>query len=166
MNSSDFVHLHNHTEYSLLDGSCRISDLIEKTVEYGMDAVAITDHGVMYGVIEFYDKAKKAGIKPLIGIETYVAPESLYKKEPKAKVKSYHLTLIAKNKKGYQNLLALSSVAQIDGFYYKPRIDKNLLTKHHEGLIILSGCLKGEIPQLLLEGNLEKAYEVAKWYKE
>lgn len=166
MNSSDFVHLHNHTEYSLLDGSCRISDLIEKTVEYGMDAVAITDHGVMYGVIEFYDKAKKAGIKPLIGIETYVAPESLYKKEPKAKVKSYHLTLIAKNKKGYQNLLALSSVAQIDGFYYKPRIDKNLLTKHREGLIILSGCLKGEIPQLLLEGNLEKAYEVAKWYKE
>ncbi len=166
INRSDFVHLHNHTEYSLLDGSCRISDLIKKTKEYGMEAVAITDHGVMYGVIEFYIKAKKEGIKPIIGLETYVAPKSLYEKEPKAKVKSYHLTLLAKNKTGYKNLLKLSSVAQIDGFYYKPRIDKKLLSEHHEGLIILSGCLKGEIPQLLLNGEIDKAYEVAKWYKE
>ncbi len=166
MNSNDFVHLHNHTEYSLLDGSCRIKDMIERAKEFGMDAVAITDHGVMYGVIEFYDKAKKAGIKPIIGLETYVAPKSLYEKEPKAKIKSYHLTLLAKNDIGYKNLLKLSSVAQIDGFYYKPRIDKELLSKHYEGLVILSGCLKGEIPQLLLNGEIEKAYNVAKWYKE
>ncbi len=165
MENSDFVHLHNHTEYSLLDGSCRIKDMIQRAKEFGMEAVAITDHGVMYGVIEFYDKAKKEGIKPIIGLETYVAPRSLYEKEPKAKVKSYHLTLLAKDEKGYKNLLKLSSVAQIDGFYYKPRIDKELLSKHYEGLIILSGCLKGEIPQLLLNGDIDKAYEVAKWYK-
>ncbi len=166
MTNSDFVHLHNHTEYSLLDGSCRIKDIVKTAKEYGMEAVAITDHGVMYGVIDFYDKAKKEGIKPIIGLETYVAPKSLYEKEPKAKVKSYHLTLLAKDEVGYKNLLKLSSVAQIDGFYYKPRIDKDLLSKHHEGLVILSGCLKGEIPQLILNGEVEKAYDVARWYKE
>ncbi len=166
MTNSDFVHLHNHTEYSLLDGSCRIKDMIKTAKEYGMEAVAITDHGVMYGVIDFYDKAKKEGIKPIIGLETYVAPKSLYEKEPKAKVKSYHLTLLSKNEIGYKNLLKLSSIAQIDGFYYKPRIDKKLLANHHEGLIILSGCLKGEIPQLILNGEIEKAYEVARWYKD
>ena len=166
MTNSDFVHLHNHTEYSLLDGSCRIKDMVKTAKEYGMEAVAITDHGVMYGVIDFYDKAKKEGIKPIIGLETYVAPKSLYEKESKAKVKSYHLTLLAKDEVGYKNLLKLSSVAQIDGFYYKPRIDKDLLSKHHEGLVILSGCLKGEIPQLILNGEIEKAYDVARWYKE
>ena len=154
-----FAHLHVHTQYSLLDGSARIPELVAKAKDLGMDAMAITDHGAMYGVIDFYEECKKQGIKPILGIETYVAPKSLYDKEG---FRDYaHLVLLAKNQQGYQNLMRLSSIAFVDGFYYRPRIDYDLLEKYHEGIICLSACLAGDIPQLLLQDRYEDAKALA-----
>ncbi len=160
-----FTHLHVHTEYSLLDGLCRISQLIAKTKEFGMCSVAITDHGNMHGVIEFYLKAKEAGVKPIIGSEFYVAHSQRHNKTAGEK-NPFHLTLLARNRQGYQNLIQLSTLAHLEGFYYKPRIDKELISLYHEGIIALSGCLQGEIPRLILAGRMEDAAKEAKWYKE
>ena len=160
-----FTHLHVHTEYSLLDGMCRITQLVAKAKELGMDSLAITDHGVMYGVIEFYQAAREAGIKPIIGCEAYIAPDSHLNRNAGDK-NNYHLVLLAKNLTGYQNLIQLATKAQLEGFYYKPRMDKKLLEQHHEGLIALSACIGAEIPQLILNGRLQEAKEAALWYKQ
>lgn len=160
---SAFVHLHVHTQYSLLDGAARISELVARAKALGMDALAITDHGAMYGVIDFYKACKEQGIKPIIGMEAYVAPNSLHDREG---YREYaHLVLLAKNEIGYKNLIMLSSVAFTEGFYYKPRIDYDLLEQYHEGLICLSACLAGDIPSGLLKGQDERAYAVAKRLK-
>ena len=161
-----FVHLHVHTEYSLLDGACRINQLVDRVAELGQPAIAITDHGCMYGAVEFYKACKEKGIKPIIGCEVYVAPRSRFDKEAQYDQKPYHLVLLCKNDVGYQNLIRMVSAGYIEGFYNKPRIDRNLLMEHHEGLIALSACLAGEIPRALTANNLEKAYETARFYKE
>lgn len=160
---SDFTHLHVHTQFSLLDGAARINDLVARAKELGMNALAITDHGAMYGVIDFYKACMGAGIKPILGMETYVAPRSL---EDKEGVREHaHLVLLAKNELGYKNLMKLSSIAFIKGFYYKPRIDYHLLCQYHEGLICLSACLAGDIPSHLLNGRDEEAYRIARMLK-
>jgi len=159
------THLHVHTEYSLLDGMCRISQLVKRAKELGMDSLAITDHGVMYGVIEFYLAAKEAGIKPIIGCEVYVTQNSRLSRDPNGK-KPYHLVLLAKNQTGYHNLIQLTTKAHLEGFYYKPRMDKELLEQYHQGLIALSGCISGEVPRLTLEGRFEEAKQAALWYKQ
>jgi DNA polymerase-3 subunit alpha len=160
-----FTHLHVHTEYSLLDGMCRISQLVKQAKELGMDALAITDHGVLYGAIEFYVAAREAGIKPIIGCEVYLAPGSRFDRNAADK-DSYHLILLAKDQTGYQNLLQLITKANLEGFYYRPRIDKELLAEFKQGLIGLSACIGGEVPRLILEGRLETAKEAALWYKQ
>ncbi|MGZ6005330.1 MAG: DNA polymerase III subunit alpha [Candidatus Saccharimonadales bacterium] len=162
---SDYVHLHNHTQYSLLDGLTKVPDLIKYIKENGMEAVAMTDHGTLSGAIEFYKEAKAGGIKPIIGMEAYLAPRSLYDKEANKDKQYYHLILLATNKEGYQNLMALSTIANLDGYYYKPRIDKELLSKHNEGLICLSGCASSEVGDALRQGQYEQAKDVAAWYK-
>ena len=162
---SDFVHLHIHSEYSLLDGANRIKDLPVRAKELGMKAMAITDHGVMYGAIDFYKACKKEGIKPIIGCEVYVAPRSRFDKEPNIDNHYYHLILLAKDNQGYKNLSKLVSIGFVDGYYYKPRIDLEVLEKYHEGLICLSACLAGAVNQALLNGQEEKAEEVALWHK-
>ena len=154
---ADFVHLHTHTAYSLLDGACRIEKLIEEAKNHNQSAVAITDHGVMYGVVDFYKEAKKQGVKPIIGCEMYIAERSLYEKEFSYDSKRYHVILLAKNNKGYQNLVKLVSISHTDGFYVKPRIDKNVLRKYSEGLICLSACIAGEIPQAILNNDIQGA---------
>ena len=160
-----FVHLHLHTQYSLLDGACRIDELMDTVKELGMNSVAITDHGVMYGVVDFYKAAVKRGIKPIIGCEVYVAPRTCFDKVREFDSEYYHLVLLCKNNKGYENLCKLLSFANIEGFYYKPRVDRELLERYSEGLIALSGCLQGEIPQLLVDGRYKTAKEVAVYYK-
>lgn len=160
---SDFVHLHIHSEFSLLDGANRIKDLPVRAKELGMKAMAITDHGVMYGAIDFYKACKKEGIKPIIGCEVYVATRTRFDKESQDK-KYYHLILLAKNNKGYQNLSKLVSLGFVEGYYYKPRIDLEILEKYHEGIICLSGCLAGAVSQAILNGNIEEAENVAKWH--
>ncbi len=162
MSKFNFVHLHNHTEYSLLDGMIKIEPLVAKTKELGMNAVAITDHGNLYGIIEFYQCCKKYGIKPIIGSEFYMTSLNRFEK----KGPRYHLILLAKSEKGYKNLIKLSSSSFIEGFYYKPRIDRELLEKYNEGLICLSACLQGEIPSLIIEGKLAEAERVASYFKE
>ncbi len=159
-----FTHLHIHTQYSLLDGMCRISQLVSRAKDLGMDSLAITDHGVVYGVIEFYLAAREAGIKPIIGCEFYVAPNSRFGREAGDK-NHCHLVLLAKNQTGYHNLIQLATKAQLEGFYYKPRVDKELLQQYHDGLIALSACISGEVPRLVLEGRLQEAEEAALWYK-
>ncbi len=160
-----FVHLHVHTEYSLLDGACRIDRLFDRVKELGQTAIAITDHGVMYGCVDFYKAAKKAGIKPIIGCEVYVATRSRFDKVNRIDG-SHHLVLLCKNETGYKNLIKLVSAGFIEGFYSKPRVDKELLEKYHEGLVCLSACLAGEIPQALLAGDYEKAKSVALYYND
>lgn len=161
-----FVHLHVHTEYSLLDGAARIDQVVEKACKLGMPAVAITDHGNLYGVIDFYKAAKKRGIKPILGCEVYVAPRSRLQKEPGIDDTRYHLVLLAKNMQGYQNLMQLVTAGYLEGFYYKPRVDREILEKYKEGLIVLSACQAGEIPRLLLAGEAEKALQTACWYRD
>ncbi len=161
---SGFVHLHTHTEYSLLDGLSKCSALAQHAADLGMNALAITDHGVMYGVVDFYKACKAAGIKPIIGMEAYIAPKSRQSRN-KADGKAYHILLLAQNQTGYQNLLALAGIAQLEGFYYKPRIDKEILVRYGKGLIVLSACAQGEIPQLLYQGRDDKAREVTRWYQ-
>lgn len=160
MDKDNFVHLHVHSEYSLLDGAARIKNLVKKAVELEMPAVALTDHGVMYGVVDFYRTAKAAGIKPIIGCEVYMAPGSRFIKQTikdKREDKSYHLTLLARNNKGYQNLMRLASFGFLEGFYYKPRIDKKILKEYSDGLIALSGCIAGEIPRNIIAGRTDLA---------
>lgn len=164
MKTDNFVNLHVHTEYSLLDGACRISDLVKRVKEIGQSAVAITDHGNMYGAIEFRNAAVKEGIKPIIGCEVYVAPRSRFDKEAGIDQHPYHLVLLCENNEGYRNLVKLVSAAGIDGFYNRPRVDKELLRKHHNGLICLSACLAGEVPRLLSDGNYVGAKEAALTY--
>ena len=161
----DFVHLHLHTEYSLLDGCCRIDKLLDAVAARGQSAVAITDHGVMYGAIEFYKAAKKHGIKPIIGCEVYVAPRTRFDKQKPLDSEYSHLLLLCENNEGYQNLIKLVSAGFTEGFYSKPRIDRELLQKYNKGIIALSACLAGEIPKALLAGNYNKALETANWYK-
>jgi DNA polymerase-3 subunit alpha len=161
-----FVHLHCHTQYSLLDGAIRIDDLIRTTKAYNQDSVAITDHGVMYGAVEFHDKAIKAGIRPIIGCEVYVATHDMTSREQLAGLpKHYHLILLAMNNEGYHNLMKLTSLAHTKGFYYKPRVDKKVLEEMNQGLIGLSACLQGEIPYWLLRGNEQKAIEALDFYR-
>ena len=162
-----FVHLHCHTEYSLLDGAIRTKDLVAKAAACGMPAVAITDHGNLYGAIEFYLAAERAGIRPIIGCEAYVAPNSLRERNASTgKEAAFHLTLLATDAAGYRNLVKLVTAAHLEGFYYKPRIDKDLLAIHSGGLIALSGCLKGEINSKLLSGDFAGAKRVAGEYRE
>lgn len=165
MNGS-FVHLHNHSEYSLLDGACRVKDLVGRAVELGMPAVAITDHGVLYGVMDFYREAKKRGIKPIIGCEVYVAPRSRLDKEAHIDDNPYHLTLLCRNDEGYKNLVQMVSRAYIEGFYYKPRVDRELLQSYSGGLIALSGCIAGEIPRLLVAEQQQQAQATAEYLRE
>ena len=155
-----FVHLHVHTEYSLLDGACRISGMMDRVKELGQSAIAITDHGVMYGCIDFYKAAKAAGIKPIIGCEVYVARRSMADRVHGIDNDPYHLVLLCKDRKGYENLCLMVSEAFMNGFYGKPRVDLELLEKYHEGLICFSACLAGAVPQYLMREDYDgaKAY--------
>ncbi|WP_163339593.1 DNA polymerase III subunit alpha [Desulfopila sp. IMCC35008] len=157
MSAAGFTHLHVHTQYSLLDGAIRLPDLLEKCKEYGMDSVAMTDHGAMFGALEFYTKAKKADIKPLVGCELYIAPKSRKDKKQIDGQIAYHIVLLAMNYTGYQNLMKMASIAQHEGFYYKPRIDKEVLRENNEGIIALTACLHGEIPYLIGQKNMDGA---------
>ncbi len=162
--SAGFVHLHVHSQYSLLDGAIRVADLLDKCKEYNMDSVAITDHGTMFGSLEFYVKAKKAGIKPLVGCEFYIAPQNRTEKKQVAGTHAYHIVLLAMNLTGYKNLMKLASIAQFEGFYYKPRIDMEVLAAHSEGIIALTACLHGQVPWLIhqkdMAGAKKKAQEL------
>jgi DNA polymerase III subunit alpha len=160
-----FTHLHVHTEYSLLDGLCKIPQLVTKARDLGMNSLAITDHGSMHGVVDFYRDAKDKGIKPIIGCEVYVTPKSRLLRNT-AEKSLYHLTLLAKNYQGYLNLIHMVTKANLEGFYYKPRVDRELLEQFHEGLVALSGCLHGQLAQYILENRLEEAEKEAKWYKD
>jgi DNA polymerase-3 subunit alpha len=162
--NSKFTHLHVHSHYSLLDGLAKIEDLVPRAKELGFEALALTDHGSMHGIPEFYKKAKEAGLKPILGLEAYLAPESRFQKRPKIDDKRYHITLLAKNYEGYKNLLQINTKAHLEGFYYKPRIDKELLKEYHEGIIALSGCLTGELAKLILENRLDTVEEKLKEY--
>ncbi|MBR2972984.1 MAG: PHP domain-containing protein, partial [Clostridia bacterium] len=153
----NFVHLHTHTEYSLLDGACRVDKLISKVKELGMSAVAITDHGNMYGTIEFYKEAKKQGIKPILGCEVYMAPRSRFDMEGRQDAEPAHLVLLAKNNTGWNNLIKLVSSGFTEGFYYKPRVDMDILRQYSEGLICLSACLAGNIPRAIMAEDLDGA---------
>ncbi len=165
LSNSDFVHLHNHTQYSLLDGLTKVPKLVEYIKEDGMQAVAITDHGTLSGAIDFYKQSKAAGIKPLIGIEAYVASRKHTDKDPQKDKARFHLIILAMNMVGYQNLMRLSSEANLNGYYYYPRVDHDLLEKYNEGLIVLSACMGGEVGQAVKDGRMEDATQVASWYK-
>ena len=168
MEPANFVHLHLHTSYSLLDSSIRHSALFKRAEEFGMPAVAMTDHGNMFGAVEFYNTARKYGIKPIIGCEVYVAPESRHVKTSKENLRdaSYHLILLSENEKGYKNLLKLVTKGYLEGFYYKPRIDKELLVEYSEGLIALSSCVRGEVAHNVNRENVPRAIKVASQYVE
>ena len=159
-----FAHLHVHTEYSLLDGFSNIKKLMRRVKELDMPAVAITDHGTMFGVIDFYNAATEVGVKPIIGMEAYMAARGMQDRDSKLDRSSYHLLLLAENETGYKNLLKIASAAQLDGFYYYPRIDHDFLAAHSEGLICTSGCMSAEIPRALLNDNPEEAVRRMNWY--
>ncbi|MGE5421813.1 MAG: DNA polymerase III subunit alpha [Ignavibacteriales bacterium] len=163
---SDFVHLHTHSEYSLLDGAARVKGLVKKAVAENMPALAITDHGVLYAAVDFYKEAKKHDLKPIIGFEAYAARRNRMDRAPRIDDSQYHLVLLAQNAEGYRNLVRLCSRAFMEGFYYKPRIDRELLESHHKGLVVLSACLAGEIPELILSGKPEEAAKAAGYYNE
>ena len=162
---SDFVHLHNHTFHSVLDGLTKINDLVDKVKEFGMEAAAVTDHGTMSGILDYYKTAKKAGIKPILGIETYVAARSRFDRDPAKDKQRFHLTVLAMNNTGFHNLMKLSTQANLEGMYYKPRIDHDLLEELNEGLIVMSGCASGELGVALKEDDYDRARDIAKWYK-
>jgi len=161
-----FTHLHVHSHYSLLDGLSKIDELLDCVKKLGMDSVALTDHGALYGAVEFYKKAKEKGVKPIIGAEMYLALERMNQERPNIDDKRYHLVLLVKNQEGYKNLIKLITKAQLEGFYYKPRIDEELLAKHSKGLIALSACLQGKIPKLILAKKIEEAVKTAQKYQE
>lgn len=163
---SAFTHLHVHTEYSLLDGMCKVDELCSRAKELGMGAMAITDHGTMYGVIKFYQAAKKHGIKPIIGCEVYIAPEGRFKRTPRRRASPFHLVLLARDKTGYQNLIRLTTKAHLEGFYYKPRVDKELLREHSAGLTAMSACISGEIPRLIQAQQMEAARDAVRWHQD
>lgn len=165
LSPSDYVHLHNHTQYSLLDGLTKLPALFDFAKETGMEAVAMTDHGTLSGAIDFYKRGLDSGVKPIIGIETYVAARKHTDKDPQKDKQRYHLILLAMNHKGYQNLMQLSTTANLDGFYYYPRIDHDLLEKYNEGIIALSACMGGEVGDRLRNGQYDQAKEIAVWYK-
>ena len=160
-----FSHLHVHTEYSMLDGLSRLEPLVGRAKELGMDSLAITDHGGMYGAIDFYQIAKSEGIRPIIGCEMYVAPGSRHERNPNER-SPYHMTVLAKNNTGYQNLAKLITMSHLEGFYYKPRVDREILERHHDGLIVMSGCPSGEVPTLITQGRMDEARATANWYRE
>src|SRR5215213_2912955 len=162
----EFVHLHVHTHYSLLDGACRCNDLVKRTKALGMDSIAITDHGCMYGVIEFYNEAKKEGIKPILGMEAYMAPGDRRDRQQVNGESAFHLLLLAQDLEGYQNLIKLSSIAYREGFYYKPRIDKEVLRQYSKGIIATSACLGGEVASSLLKRDAAAARRAAETYAE
>ncbi len=166
MTQRDFVHLHVHTEFSLLDGLSRIKQLVKRAAELEMPSLAITDHGTMFGVIDFYRACNDYEIRPIIGVEAYLAPRSMRDKDPKLDKQAYHMLLLAYNQTGYQNLLKISSAAQLEGYYYRPRVDKEFLAQHAEGLIATSGCLAAEIPRMVQHGNDGEARELIGWYQE
>lgn len=166
MTHQPFAHLHVHSEYSLLDGLSRIKHLASRAGELNMPALALTDHGTMYGTIDFYRTCRAAGVKPILGVETYLAARRLQNKDPDKDRDRYHLLLLAQNQTGYQNLLHLVSTAQLEGFYYRPRIDRELLAQYHEGLITTTGCMAGEIPRAIQAGNMKKAHKLMAWYSE
>ena len=168
MPHAEFVHLHLHTEYSLLDGACRLDRLMDKAHELKFPALAVTDHGVLYGAIDFYEAAGQRGIKPIIGCEVYVAPGSRFEKKTSTGGRDvyHHLVLLAKDEVGYKNLIQLATKAHLEGYYYKPRIDKELLAAHKEGLIALSGCLASEIPEWIQKDQLSRAREAIDWFKQ
>ncbi len=165
MDNKNFTHLHVHTEYSLLDGAARIKELVKRTKELGMESIAITDHGVMYGVVEFYKQAKKEGIKPILGFEAYISERTMYDKDPQKDKGQYHLILLAENNEGLKNIMKICSAGFVDGFYYKPRVDYEVLKKHSNGVIALSACIAGEVQELILNNNYEKAREKALLYE-
>lgn len=164
--NNKFTHLHVHTEYSLLDGACRIEELVNKAKELNMTSLAITDHGAMYGVVEFYKQAKKAGIKPILGFEAYVSPRRMTDKDPQKDKNQFHLVLLAENYEGFKNIMKLCSAGFVDGYYYKPRIDHDVLKRYSKGIIALSACLAGEIPSCLLDNNYEEAVSTALMYRD
>lgn len=166
LKNSDYVHLHNHTQYSLLDGLTKVPELMGHIKQGGMAAVAVTDHGTMSGAIEFYTEAKAVGLKPIIGMETYVAARRMHDRDPAKDKPNFHLILLAMNHTGYQNLMALSTAANLEGLYYKPRLDHELLEKHNQGLICLSGCINGEVGDALRQGQYDLAKKAAQWYKD
>jgi DNA polymerase III subunit alpha len=166
MSHADFVHLHLHTEYSLLDGACRLDRLIDKAHELKFSSLAITDHGAMHGVIDFFQAARAKGIKPIIGCEVYVAPGSRLERKKSEGEKYHHLGLLAKDEAGYKNLIKLTTAAHLEGYYYKPRIDKEILAAHKEGLIAMSGCLASEIPDLITKDQLDRARDAVDWFKQ
>src|ERR1039458_8845242 len=168
MAHADFVHLHLHTEYSLLDGACRLDRLMDRAHELKFHWLAVTDHGVLYGAIDFYKAAREKGIKPIIGCELYVAPGSRLEKKTISGGRDayYHLGALAKDETGYRNLVKLVTAAHLEGYYYKPRVDKEILAAHKEGLIFLSGCLSSEIPQLIVQDQLARARETIDWFKQ
>ncbi|MEO5499033.1 MAG: PHP domain-containing protein, partial [Candidatus Saccharimonadales bacterium] len=165
LDASSYVHLHNHTHHSLLDGLTKVDELVERVKYLGMSAVAMTDHGTMAGAIEFYKACKDQDIKPIIGIETYVAARTIHDRDPAKDKARYHLILLAMNNTGYQNLMQLSTIANLEGVYYKPRVDHDLLEKYNEGLIVLSACAGGEVGENLRAGNYEEAKRIAAWYQ-
>ena len=168
MSHADFVHLHLHTEYSLLDGACRLDRLVDKARELKFTSLAITDHGAMHGEIDFYKEAREKGIKPIIGCEVYVAPGSRTEKKTSSGGRDVynHLVLLAKDEAGYKNLIKLVTAAHLEGYYYKPRIDKEILAAHKEGLIAMSGCLASEIPEAIMKDQLPRAREALDWFKQ
>jgi DNA polymerase III subunit alpha len=168
MSHADFVHLHLHTEFSLLDGACRLDRLMDKAHELKFPAIAITDHGAMFGAIDFYKAAREKGIKPIIGCEVYVAPGSRLEKKQGSGTRDiyHHLGLLAMDEEGYKNLIKLTTAAHLEGYYYKPRIDKEILAAHSKGLIAMSGCLASEIPDLIVKDQIAKARESVDWFKQ
>jgi DNA polymerase-3 subunit alpha len=162
----EFVHLHVHSEFSLLDGLSRVTDLAQRAKELDMPAVALTDHGVMYGIVDFFRACQAQGVNPIAGLEIYVAPRRMTDRDPRLDKSPYHLVLLAENQTGYQNLLQIASSAQLDGYYYRPRVDKPFLEEHKEGIIALSSCNSGELARNILDGNYEKAREAAMWYRD
>ena len=163
---ADFVHLHVHSEFSLLDGLGKVKDLTQAAAEMGMPAVALTDHGVMFGILHFYQAAKKAGVKPIVGCEIYISPREMTQKDVKFDTRPTHLILLAENQTGYDNLMQIATAAQLEGFYYKPRVDKEFLAAHAQGLIALSACGSGEVPRLLQNNRPQKARQAAEWYRD
>ncbi|MBI3015091.1 MAG: DNA polymerase III subunit alpha [Candidatus Tectomicrobia bacterium] len=168
MTTADFVHLHVHSEYSLLDGANRLDQLMAKARDFGMGSIALTDHGNLFGAIQFYKKAREYGIHPVLGCEVYTAPSSRFERNPAQGIgdSSNHLVLLAENETGYRNLIHLVTAGYLEGFYYRPRVDREILAEHSEGLIVFSGCLKGEIPSYLLQGQTERARQTACWFRD
>ncbi|HLZ10695.1 MAG TPA: PHP domain-containing protein, partial [Chloroflexota bacterium] len=162
----EFAHLHVHSEYSLLDGVGRIDQIISQAKAFGQSSLALTDHGVMYGSVDFFSAATSAGLKPIVGCEVYVAQNRRTDRRPKVDASPQHLVLLAQDWNGYRNLVQLVTKAQIEGFYYRPRVDKELLELHHDGIICLSACAAGEVPRLIQDGNLDGARAAASWYRD